>query len=305
MPIDQTGAIDTLLRLSHTNLPKLQRIHMEGLRLELCQRAAKSFLREKLGTLDSLGTMGAFTLGQNGQTTTSMRGRDLSAKHLLHWLKVDSRKTRTRLLQATTILNVFPGDTRTDAYWRVPFHHSANLINMPQAGMFRHQDGTLQVPQSDCTLDGVPLKPEDDPEDMLDFPVLTTPWSENETQLLHQLFPSVDSLCLNFGRTGVFQWNDADSSAPWGTSEWPQRTARDLPRRLNQGGIESKKTIPGHECHMSFFDTWAPTSIATLTVASPKSQGRSVEEAREQESISSISYHTYAPMMWGRMCYPE
>jgi len=56
------------------------------------------------------------------------------------------------------------------------------------------------------------------------------------------------------------------------------------------------RSIPGHECLMSFFDTWAPISIATLTVASPKSQGRctnlSVEEAREQESISSISYHT-------------
>ena len=61
-----TGAIDTLLRLSHTNLPKLQRIHMEGLRLEVCQRAAKTFLREKLGTLDCLGTMGAFTMGQKG-----------------------------------------------------------------------------------------------------------------------------------------------------------------------------------------------------------------------------------------------
>jgi hypothetical protein len=81
-----------------------------------------------------------------------------------------------KLLQATTILNVFPGVPRNDQYWRVPFHHSANLINMPQAGMFRHHDGTLQVPRSDCTLDGAPLKPEDDPEDMLDFPVLTTPW---------------------------------------------------------------------------------------------------------------------------------
>ena len=62
------SAIDTLLRLSHSDLPRLQRIHMEGLRLELCQRAAKSFLREKLGKLDSLGTMGAFTLGQEGRT---------------------------------------------------------------------------------------------------------------------------------------------------------------------------------------------------------------------------------------------
>ena len=128
-----------------------------------------------------------------------MRGRDLSAKHFLHWLKVDSKKTRTRLLQATHHLNVFPWGPRNDPYWRVPFHHSANLINMPQAGMFRHQDGTLQVPQSHCTLDGVPLKPEDDPYDMPGLPVLTTPWSENETQLMNQLFPSVDSLCLNFG----------------------------------------------------------------------------------------------------------
>jgi len=42
------SAIDALLRLTHCHLPKLQRIHMEGLRLELCQQAAKSFLREKL-----------------------------------------------------------------------------------------------------------------------------------------------------------------------------------------------------------------------------------------------------------------
>ena len=61
---------------------------MEGLRLELCQRAAKSFLQEKLGKLDSLGTMGAFTLGQDGRTGVYMDGQDLSAKHLLHWLKV-------------------------------------------------------------------------------------------------------------------------------------------------------------------------------------------------------------------------
>jgi len=86
---------------------------MEGLRLELCQRAAKSFLREKLGKLDSLGTMGAFTMGQNGGPGTFMEGRDLSAKHLLHWLKVDSKEARSRLYQATTISNVFPGGPQT------------------------------------------------------------------------------------------------------------------------------------------------------------------------------------------------
>jgi len=70
---------------------------MEGLRLELCQQAAKSFLREKLDKLDSLGTMGAFTLGQNGRTGVYMNGQDLSATHLTHWLWVNSRETRTRI----------------------------------------------------------------------------------------------------------------------------------------------------------------------------------------------------------------
>jgi len=61
------SAIDALRRLTHRNLPKLQRI-----RLELCQQAAKSFLREKLNKLDSLGTMGAFTLGQKGEAGVYM-----------------------------------------------------------------------------------------------------------------------------------------------------------------------------------------------------------------------------------------
>ena len=71
------SAIDTLLRLSHSHLLKLQRIDMAGLQLQLCQQAAKSFLREKLGKLDSLGTMGAFTLGQGGRTGVYMHGQDL------------------------------------------------------------------------------------------------------------------------------------------------------------------------------------------------------------------------------------
>jgi len=282
---------------------------MEGLRLELCHRAAKSFLREKLGKLDSLGTMGAFTLGQNGRTGKFMEGRDLSAKHLLQWLQVDSKKTRTRLLQATTISNVFPGGPLNDPTWRVPFHHSANLINMPQAGMFRQEDGTLQVPTSDCTLDGVPLKPEGDPDDMLDPPLLTTPWSENETQLMFQLFPRIDSLCLNFGSTGVFQWNGADSSVLWATTQWPQWIAGDFPRRFNQGGKDTLGLIPSHECHTSFSDTWALTLIVTLTVAFPISQAQNINltvgEATEKDPISSTSYRTYTPVMWEWIRLPE
>jgi len=46
------SAIDALLRLTHGNLPNLQRIHMEGLRLEL-------------------------TLGQKGETGVYMNGQDV------------------------------------------------------------------------------------------------------------------------------------------------------------------------------------------------------------------------------------
>jgi len=134
------SAIDILLRLSHSHLPKLQRIDMAGLRLELCQQAAKSFLREKLGKLDSLGTMGAFTLGQRGGTGVYMHGQDLSAKHLIRWLEVDSKEAWNRIYQATNISNRFPGGPPVEPQYdnpsrAVPFHHSANLFNMPQTGM--------------------------------------------------------------------------------------------------------------------------------------------------------------------------
>jgi len=243
---------------------------MEGLRLELCQRAAKSFLREELGKLDSLGTMGAFTLGQNGRTRAYMEGRDLSAKHLLHWLKADSKETRTKIYQATIISNSF-NHPHDDHFWRVPFHHSANLFNMPQTGMFRKEDGTLRIPTRNSTLAGTPLTPEGDPEDMIDPPLIATPWSENETQLMFQLFPRIDSLCLNFSRTGVFQWNEPDSSTLIATTQWPQRIAGDLPRRLNQGGIESTRMDPQPRMpyvifrHMGpHFDSYANSGIPDI-----------------------------------------
>ena len=170
------SAIDALLRLTHRHLPKLQRIHMEGLRLELCQQAAKSFLREKLNMLDSLGTMGAFTLGQrgeavqNGATGVYMNGQDLTATHLTHWLQEYSRESRTRVHQATTIANLHPRGLQgprqpNNPERRVPFHHSTNLINMPQVGMFRNEDGTLRTPQWNRTLSGTPLVPELDSND--------------------------------------------------------------------------------------------------------------------------------------------
>jgi len=114
---------------------------MVGLRLELCQQAAKSFLREKLGELNSLGKMGAFMLGQGGGEGAYTLGQDLSAKHLIRWLEEDSEEAWKKIYQVKNICNHPPGGgpvTRQsdNPSWAVPFHHSANLFNMPQTGMF-------------------------------------------------------------------------------------------------------------------------------------------------------------------------
>jgi len=141
---------------------------------------------------------------------------------------------------------------------------------MPQAGMFREEDGTLRVPKRNCTLSGTPLIPELDPMDTAGLPQIATPWSENETKLMNQLFPRTDSLCLNFGRTGVFQWNDPNSSTLKHTTQWPQ-IAGDLPRRLNQGGITSIRTDPQPQMPYvifknmsSHFDCYANSGIPDI-----------------------------------------
>jgi len=184
-----------------------------------------------------------------------MDGQDLSAKHLIHWLKVDSTKTWNRIYQATNIPNPFPGGPPVrrqydNPTWTVPFHHSANLFDMPQTGMFREEDGTLRVPKWNCTLSGTPLELELDPMDTAGLPQIATPWSENETKLMNQLFLYLDSVCLNFGRTGVFQWNDPNSTTLKHTTQWPQRIAGDLPRRFNQREITSTRTDP--QPHMPY-----------------------------------------------------
>jgi len=234
------SAIDALLRLTHCHLPKLQRIHMEGLRLELCQQAAKSFLREKLKMLDSLGTTRAFTLGQKGRPGASNVEEDLTATHLTHWIRENSQESRIRMLHATTIANLHPQGLQWPDFpdRRVPFYHSVNLFNMPQTGMFRKKDGTLRIPQWHCTPSGTRLVPEVDPTDPeAGLPQIFTPWSENETQLMHRLFPKPDSLCLNFGRTGVFQWNHPNSSSMTQTTEWPQKVAGHTLRSCEMAGL--------------------------------------------------------------------
>ena len=126
--------------------------------------------------------------------------------------------------------------------WVVPFHHSANLFNMPQTGMFRLEDGTLRVPKWSCTLSGDLLALElEAADDEADIPQIATPWSDNETRIIHLLCPRADSLCLNFGRTAVFQWNEPNSSTLSRTTEWPQRIVGDLARRNKFGGNTNRK----------------------------------------------------------------
>jgi len=137
--------------------------------------------------------------------------------------------------------------------------------------MFREEDGTLWVPNWNCSLSGTPLEPELDAMDTDILPQIATPWSDNETELMHQLFPCPDSLCLNFGRTAVFPWNDPNSSTLKHTTEWPQRIAGDLARRTNQGGITLTRADP--QPHMpyvifrnmsSHFDSHANSGIPDI-----------------------------------------
>ena len=143
---------------------------------------------------------------------------------------------------------------------------------MPQAGMFRNEDGTLRIPQWNCTLSGTPLIPELDSVDTeAGLPQIVTLWSENGNKLMNRLFPNLDSLCLNFGRTGVFQWNYPNSSTLTQTTEWPQRIAGDTPRRCNMGGITHTWADP--QPHMPYvifrntspnFDSYANSGIPDM-----------------------------------------
>jgi len=174
---------------------------------------------------------------------------------VIRWFKEDSKEAWEKICQATTISNYFLGGTPVEPQYdnpsrAVPFHHSANLFNMPQTGMFREEDSTLRVPKWNCTLSGTPLELELDAMDTAVLPQIATPWLDNETELMHQIFPRPDSLCLNFGRTTVFQWNDPNSSTLKHTTAWPQRIAADLARRTNQGGITLVRVDP--QPHMPY-----------------------------------------------------
>jgi len=103
-----------------------------------------------------------------------------------------------------------------------------------------------------------PLEPELDPMDTAGLPQIATPWSENETKLMNQLFPRLDSLCLNFGSTGVFQWNEPNLSTLKYTTQWPQGIAGTLPRLFNQNGITSTRTDPQPQMPYFVFRNMSP-----------------------------------------------
>jgi len=120
------------------------------------------------------------------------------------------------------------------------------------------EDGTLRVPEWDCTLSGAPLEPDLEALDAADFPQISTPWSDSETELMHLLFPRPDSLCLNFGRTAVFQWNDPNSSTLTHATEWSQRIAGDGARNSNQGGITHTQMDPQPQMPYVIFRNMIP-----------------------------------------------
>ena len=225
--------------------------------------------------------MGAFTLGPtgvallNGERDSHTLGQDLTAAHLTQWLRANSLDSQTNTYRATTIANPHPLGTPGHRQPHNPdrrVHHSANLINMPQVGMFRNEDGTLRIPQWNRTLSGTPLVPEVDRyEPEAGLPQILTPWSENETQLMHRLFPKPDSLCLNFGRTGVFQWNQPNSSTMTRTTEWPQEVVGHTLRSCELAGLTHTQMEPQPHMpcvifrHMGpHFDSYANSGIPDI-----------------------------------------
>jgi len=130
------SAIDILLRLSHSHLPKLQRIDMAGLRLELCQEAAKSFLREKLGALDSPQNDGSLH-----DRTRQGVGLDLSAKHLLLWLRRTRRKPGKKYTWPRLYPTASRGDPQSNRHRTTPTGKSP-FITRPIYSTFPKQAGS-------------------------------------------------------------------------------------------------------------------------------------------------------------------
>ena len=88
---------------------------------------------------------------------------------------------------------------------------------------------------------------------------------------MNRLFPNLDSLCLNFGRTGVFQWNYPNSSTLTQTTEWPQKVAGHTLWKCDMGGLTHTRADP--QPHMPYvifrnmsphFDSYANSGIPDI-----------------------------------------
>ena len=150
----------------------------------------------------------------------------------------------------------------------MPLHSTETSL----PGNTHHLHTPLRIPQWNCTLSGTPLTPELDSMDTeAGLPQILTPWSDNETKLMNRIFPNPDSLCLNFGRTGVFQWNYPNSSTLTQTTECPQKVAGHPPRKCDMGGLTHTRIDP--QPHMPYvifrnmgphFDSYANSGIPEI-----------------------------------------
>ena len=88
---------------------------------------------------------------------------------------------------------------------------------------------------------------------------------------MYKIFPHPDSLCLNFGRTGVFQWNTPDSSISTQTTEWPQSVDGFILRSCELAGLtHTPMAIQPHMPYVIFrhmgshFDSHANSGIPNI-----------------------------------------
>jgi len=105
---------------------------------------------------------------------------------------------------------------------------------------------------------------------------------------MHRIFPNRDSLCLNFGRTGVFQWNTPNSSMRTQTTEWPQSVAGFTLRSCELAGLTHTPMEPQPRMpyvifrHMGpHFDSYANSGIPDI-IGTQLGRYRSEHEQRAQ-----------------------
>ena len=149
----------------------------------------------------------------------------------------------------------------------------------------------MVVARWNCTLSGTPLVPElDRSEQEAGLPQIFTPWSDNETLLMYTLFPNPDSLCLNFGRTGVFQWNYPNSSVTTHTTEWPQQVVGHYLRTCEMAGPTQSRVEPHPHMAYAIFRHMGPHFDSYANSGIPDIIGTELEMFSEIEQRSQLLY---------------